>query len=86
MDLYRLLELPRGSSSEAVRKQYIKLGCAWHPDQHPSAGPHFCKLCQAYQVLSNPQSRAYCEPFGLELLTSEYGICYARHLVHYLYR
>jgi len=65
---YEVLDLPRFSSNESVKRSYRDLARLWHPDKHQHEAPdlqdraarQFSRIQEAYEVLSNDSSkRAY---------------------------
>lgn len=58
-DYYAILGVARDASTDEIRRAYRKLAIQWHPDKNPSeqAGNKFKKISEAYQVLSDPQTR-----------------------------
>src|SRR5215211_2780329 len=59
-NLYDRLGLSRGASQEDIRRAYRMLVREHHPDTNPgdpSAGERFKHIQQAYEVLSNPETR-----------------------------
>jgi DnaJ-class molecular chaperone len=63
MSLYERLGLSKGADSSEIRRAYLKLSKTEHPDKGGSAET-FKTLQQAYEVLSNDQSRAYYDQTG----------------------
>lgn len=64
-DYYRILELEKGASPEAIKTNYRRLAMKWHPDRNsgsPEAEEKFKLISEAYAVLSDEsRRRAYDE-------------------------
>ena len=66
-DYYEVLNAPRNSSKEEIKKAYRKLAVKFHPDRNPNdseAEEHFKEATDAYEVLSNDQKRQAYDQFG----------------------
>lgn len=65
-DYYQVLGVPRGASSDEVKKAYRKLALKHHPDRDQSSGAEkrFKEINQAYEVLSDPQKKQMYDQFG----------------------
>lgn len=63
MGLYETLGLERGADSGEIRKAYLRLSRTAHPDKGGSE-EEFKKIQQAYEVLSDDQSRAFYDQTG----------------------
>ncbi|GAO51140.1 hypothetical protein G7K_5251-t1 [Saitoella complicata NRRL Y-17804] len=71
-DLYAILNLPRTATPGQITSSYRTLSRTYHPDKHPQ--PHLKSLAEsrfraiqsAYEVLSNPHTRAIYDNFGHE--------------------
>ncbi|KAJ1508880.1 DnaJ sub B member 13 [Coelomomyces lativittatus] len=72
-DFYARLRIPKASDSVTIHHAFRKLVLELHPDRNPSnSADVFTKLCEAYEVLSNPLTRGVYDLFGKEGL--EMGI------------
>jgi len=66
-DYYEVLGLNKGASEEDIKKAYRKLAKKYHPDLNQGdkqAEETFKEINEAYQVLSNPETRAQYDQFG----------------------
>lgn len=67
-DFYEVLGVDRDASKDVVKGAYRKLALKWHPDKHPdkqkSAEKRFRKIAEAYEVLSNDESREQYDNYG----------------------
>src|SRR5258706_14303687 len=60
-DYYEVLGVERGADGEEIKKSYRKLAIKHHPDKNPgdkAAEENFKELGEAYEALSDPQTRA----------------------------
>jgi len=66
-DYYEVLEIPRTSTQDDIKKAYRKLAMKYHPDKNAGnkeAEDRFKELTEAYQVLSDPAKRQQYDRFG----------------------
>jgi curved DNA-binding protein len=65
-DFYQILGVPRSASQEEIQRAYRKLARAHHPDinKDPGAEERFKDISEAYDVLSDPETRRRYDAFG----------------------
>ncbi len=65
-DLYEVLGVSRGATDEEIKKAFRKQARKLHPDvnKSPNAEEEFKELNEAYDVLSDPNKRAYYDRTG----------------------
>ena len=66
-DLYKILGINRGASSDEIQKAYRKAARTHHPDLNPddeSAKERFQEVQSAYEVLNDPQKREMYDRYG----------------------
>ena len=65
-DYYELLGLARGASDQEIKKAFRKLARELHPDvsDHPEADVRFREVSEAYEVLSNTETRQLYDRYG----------------------
>lgn len=69
-DYYEILGVSRGASDQDIKKAYRRLARDHHPDANPEdsdAEERFKELTEAYEVLSNPESRQAYDTYGHEV-------------------
>ena len=59
MNYYDILDVPKNTTIEEIKKKYRKLAIQFHPDKNKSvdANEKFKKINEAYKTLSDPYSR-----------------------------
>lgn len=74
-DYYRVLGLDRSATPEEVRKAFRRLAFEHHPDRNRQQGAEarFKEINEAYQVLSDPPSRAAYDRSGVIESRSTFG-------------
>jgi curved DNA-binding protein len=65
-DFYQILGVPREASQDDIQRAYRRLARANHPDvnKDPAAEERFKDISEAYDVLSDPQTRRRYDMFG----------------------
>ena len=65
-DFYSVLGVTRSSSAEEIQRAYRKLARTYHPDvnKDPAAEERFKEISEAYDVLSDPETRIKYDRFG----------------------
>jgi curved DNA-binding protein len=67
-DFYQILGVPRQASQDEIQQAYRKLARTHHPDVNsdPAAEERFKDISEAYDVLSDPQTRRRYDAFGAD--------------------
>jgi molecular chaperone DnaJ len=66
-DYYEVLGVARDASQDQIKKAYRQVALKWHPDKNPgnkAAEEAFKEASEAYQILSNPETREKYDRFG----------------------
>jgi len=65
-NFYEVLGVGRGASKDEIQAAYRKLARQWHPDinKDPQAEDRFKEISEAYDVLSDPETRRRYDAFG----------------------
>ena len=65
-DFYELLGVSRDATAEEIQREYRKLARKFHPDvnKEPGAEERFKEISEAYDVLSDPDTRKRYDSFG----------------------
>ena len=66
-DYYEVLGVDRDADADEIKKSYRKLALKYHPDKNPgdhAAEESFKELSEAYEALSDPQTRAAYDQYG----------------------
>eukprot|EP01128_Nolandella_sp_AFSM9_P011312 TRINITY_DN801_c0_g1_i1.p1 TRINITY_DN801_c0_g1~~TRINITY_DN801_c0_g1_i1.p1 ORF type:complete len:597 (+),score=169.39 TRINITY_DN801_c0_g1_i1:113-1903(+) len=72
---YEVLEVERDATDSEVKKSYYKLARAYHPDKNPDnqeeATLKFKEISAAWEVLSDPQEKAWYDSHREQILRGE---------------
>ncbi len=65
-DYYEILDVPRNADKDTLKRAYRRLARKYHPDVNKEAGAEdrFKEINRAYEVLSEPETRAAYDRFG----------------------
>jgi molecular chaperone DnaJ len=65
-DYYELLGVPRDAGEQTIKKAFRKLARELHPDvsEHPEAEVRFREVSEAYEALSNAETRQLYDRYG----------------------
>ncbi len=67
-DFYELLGVHRNASEAEIKRAFRRLAVQYHPDKNPgnkAAEDKFKEIGHAYEVLSDPEKRAYYDQYGV---------------------
>jgi hypothetical protein len=64
LPLYEVLGVARTATPDEIRTAYRRLARTLHPDVNPHGADRFKQVTEAYDVLSNPDSRAVYDQTG----------------------
>jgi len=74
---YEVLGVEREASNSGIRKAYMKLALQWHPDKNhdnvEEATKKFTIIQEAYEVLSDPNERAWYDNHRESILRGDEG-------------
>jgi curved DNA-binding protein len=67
-DFYQVLGVPRNADQDEIQRAYRKLARTYHPDVNsdPAAEDRFKEVSEAYDVLSDPETRRRYDAFGAD--------------------
>ena len=67
-DFYQVLGVPRNADQDEIQRAYRNLARTYHPDVNsdPEAEDRFKEISEAYDVLSDPQTRRRYDAFGAD--------------------
>jgi curved DNA-binding protein len=75
-DFYQALGVPRNADQDEIQRAYRKLARTYHPDVNsdPAAEDRFKEISEAYDVLSDPQTRRRYDAFGADFRQVPEGV------------
>ena len=72
VNYYETLEIPRTATAEGVSNAFMRLSVKYHPAKNPTNqaanADKFKQICEAYEVLCDPEKKAIFDLHG------EYGL------------
>ncbi|KAJ1564979.1 hypothetical protein HK096_005256 [Nowakowskiella sp. JEL0078] len=67
-DYYKILDVPKDTNDDTLKKAYHKRALKWHPDRNPNnkevADAKFKEISEAYEVLSDKNKRTIYDQYG----------------------
>jgi DnaJ-class molecular chaperone len=65
-DYYKILDVEKGATDEAIKKSYRKLALKYHPDRNKEKGAEekFKEISEAYAVLSDKDKKRQYDQYG----------------------
>ena len=75
-DYYEVLGTQKGASAEEIKKAYRKMAMKYHPDRNPGdkeAEEKFKEAAEAYEVLSDADTRARYDQYGFAGVDPNFG-------------
>lgn len=76
IDYYEVLGIERESDDGTIKSAFRRLAMKYHPDKNPGdklAEQKFKELCEAYEVLKDPQKRAAYDRYGHDAFNASGG-------------
>jgi len=75
-DFYQVLGVPRNADQDEIQRAYRKLARTYHPDVNhdPGAEDRFKEASEAYDVLSDPETRRRYDAFGRDFRQVPEGV------------
>lgn len=66
LDYYKVLGVHKSASERDIKRAYRKRAQKIHPDKHPDKHQEFIDLSDAYQTLSDPETRKIYDRYGVD--------------------